>query len=215
VIGFRTPVGVASDIEIERWLCRRRENSSQQKRGSGDVIMRQVLCITALVLASTQAGAQQAPASASGEIPGFELWSSNKVKEASARLEKDIGDKNILFETMGNWKGHSVYLVLRAKTADAEFHKTEEDLYFAMGGHATFVIGGEMVDPKTMPRKQVRSATIKGGEKRDVRPGDVVHVPRAIPHQLVLAPGEKFLYFLIKLDEEPLANLNPHTLKPK
>jgi hypothetical protein len=143
------------------------------------------------------------------------LWSSDKVKEVSERLEKNIGDKSILFETVGNWQGHSVYLVLRGKTADAEFHKTEEDLYFGMGGHATFVIGGEMVDPKNMPRKQMRAPSIKGGIRREVRTGDVLHVPRAIPHQLLIAPGEKFLYFLIKLDEEPLQNLNPHTLKPK
>jgi len=72
-----------------------------------------------------------------------------------------------------------------------------------------------MVDPKNMPRKPMRAPSIKGGIRREVRTGDVLHVPRAIPHQLLIAPGEKFMYFLIKLDEEPLQNLNPHTLKPK
>jgi mannose-6-phosphate isomerase-like protein (cupin superfamily) len=179
--------------------------------------MRHAALLTVLVLVSSHARAQQPPASsgAGAEPPGFALWSSDKVKEVSERLEKNIGDKSILFETVGNWQGHSVYLVLRGKTADAEFHKTEEDLYFGMGGHATFVIGGEMVDPKNMPRKQMRAPSIKGGIRREVRTGDVLHVPRAIPHQLLIAPGEKFMYFLIKLDEEPLQNLNPHTLKPK
>ena len=178
--------------------------------------MRHAMLLAALLLGASPARAQQPAASATGDVPqGFELWSSDRVKEVSDRLAKNIGDKAILFETMGNWKGHSVYLVLRAKTADAEFHKTEEDLYFGMGGHATFVIGGEMVDPKNMPRKQMRSATIRGGAKRELRAGDVLHVPRAVPHQLMLAPGETFLYFLVKLDEEPLQNLNPHTLQPE
>jgi mannose-6-phosphate isomerase-like protein (cupin superfamily) len=179
--------------------------------------MRHVVIPAVLALAiAVPTHGQQAPARASGDAPPeFAMWSADKVKEVSERLEKNIGTQSIIFETVGNWAGHSVYLVLRAKTADAEFHKTEEDLYFAMGGHATFVIGGEMVNPKEMPRKQVRAPSIKGGVRREVRTGDVLHVPRAIPHQLMIAPGEKFLYFLVKLDEEPLQNLNPHTLKPK
>jgi mannose-6-phosphate isomerase-like protein (cupin superfamily) len=179
--------------------------------------MRQHLMLAVLALAiAAPARGQRGAARGTGDAPpDFALWSADKVKEVSERLEKNIGTQSIMFETVGNWQGHSVYLVLRAKTADAEFHKTEEDLYFAMGGHATFVIGGEMVNPKDMPRKQVRAPSIKGGVRREVRTGDVLHVPRAIPHQLVIAPGETFLYFLVKLDEEPLQNLNPHTLKPK
>jgi hypothetical protein len=177
--------------------------------------MRHTVLIAALVLASGDVHVQQAGATANGDDPaGFELWTSNRVKEASDRLEQNIGDKPILFETVGNWKGHSVYLVLRGKTADAEFHKTESDLYIGQKGHATFVIGGEMVDPRNMPRKQVRAPSIRGGIRRDLGAGDILHVPKAIPHQLLLAPGEKFMYLLIKLDEEPLQNLNPHTLQP-
>ena len=178
--------------------------------------MRHYVMFAAVLMLAIPVRAQQPTSKASPDVPaGFELWTADHVKEVSDRLEKNIGDKNILFETMGNWKGHSVYLVLRAATADAEFHQTEEDLYFAVRGHATFVIGGEMVDPKNMPRKQTRAASIRGGAKRDLRPGDVVNVPRAVPHQIMLAPGEKFMYYLIKLDEEPLQNLNPHTLTPE
>src|SRR5262249_15126046 len=156
--------------------------------------MRKLVFIAALIAGAMPAHAQTAAAARAEPPPGFELWSADRVKEVSERLEKNIGDKNILFETMGNWKGHSVYLVLRAETADVEFHKTEEDLYFVMGGHATFVIGGEMVDPKEMPRKQIRASSIRGGAKREMRTGDVIHVPRAVPHQITIAPGEKFLY---------------------
>jgi mannose-6-phosphate isomerase-like protein (cupin superfamily) len=178
--------------------------------------VRHSVVFAALLFAAGSVRAQQPAATPATDVPvGFELWSADHVKEVSDRLEKNIGNKDILFETMGNWKGHSVYLVLRTTTADAEFHQTEEDLYFGVRGNATFVIGGEMVDSKRMPRKQMRSATIRGGAKRELHAGDVVHVPRAVPHQIVLAPGERFMYFLIKLDEEPLQNLNPHTLTPE
>jgi mannose-6-phosphate isomerase-like protein (cupin superfamily) len=179
--------------------------------------MRHMVLLAVLLLASSHVPlqARQADAGSAKDVPdGFVLWTSSLVKEASDRLEKNIGDKSILFETVGNWKGHSIYLVLRGKTADAEFHKTEEDVYIGQRGHATFIIGGEMVDPKNMPRKQMRASSIRGGMKRELRAGDILHVPRAIPHQLVIAPGEQFMYLLFKIDEEPLANLNPHTLQP-
>jgi len=178
--------------------------------------MRCAVLFAALVLAAGPVHAQGSRAASTGDLPaGFELWSSARVKETSDRLEKTIGDKPIIFETIGNWEGHSVYLVLRGKTAEAEFHETESDVYIGQRGHATFIIGGEMVDPKSLPRKQKRGPSIRGGIARDLRAGDVLHVPKAIPHQLVIAPGEQFMYLLFKLDEEPLAGLDPHELVPK
>src|SRR5262249_34042543 len=107
--------------------------------------MRQTIMFAAVLLLCGGAplGAQQRPSAPANETPESALWPADRVKEAADRLEKNIGDKSILFETLGNWKGHSVYLVLRAKTADAEFHKTEEDVYIGLRGKATFVIGGE------------------------------------------------------------------------
>src|SRR4029450_4160109 len=112
----------------------------------------QALRLAAVLLLSGHVplGAQQRAAAPADEIPEFALWPADRVKEASDRLEKNIGDNSILFETLGNWKGHSVYLVLRAKTADAEFHKTEEDVYIGLRGKVTFVFGGDTVDPTDM-----------------------------------------------------------------
>ena len=40
--------------------------------------------------------------------------------------------------------------------------------------------------------------------QRELGPGDVVHIPVGVPHQLVLPEGESFLYDLTKFNEEPL-----------
>ncbi len=54
----------------------------------------------------------------SAEAPkGFGLWNSPRIQELGDRLQKQIGDKEIAFETLGSYQGHSVYLVLRGKTA--------------------------------------------------------------------------------------------------
>jgi mannose-6-phosphate isomerase-like protein (cupin superfamily) len=134
---------------------------------------------------------------------GFGLWSPAHLQEVGARLDKELGDKNMVFETLGTYKGHSVYLVLRGRTAPAEFHETEEDIQIGVRGTATFVIGGELIEPRKLPRKQQQGSGIKGGAKFPVGPGDVVHVPTAVPHVLLIEPNKPYLYILIKLDEEP------------
>lgn len=134
---------------------------------------------------------------------GFGLWSSAHIKEVGDRLEKELGDKKIVFETLGTYRGHSVYLVLRGKTAFAEFHETESDIQIGVRGTATFVIGGELVDAQKLPRKQQQGSSIRGGSKFTVGPGDIIHVPVAVPHVLIIEPNKPYLYILVKLDEEP------------
>jgi mannose-6-phosphate isomerase-like protein (cupin superfamily) len=140
------------------------------------------------------------------EVPGFVEWKAAQFNEAADRLEKKIGKEKMVFETIGNWKGHSVYLVLRGATSPPEFHETEKDVYIIQKGKATFVIGGELVDEEKRPRKQRRGSSIRGGIRRELAPGDIIHIPEATPHQLLINPGEPFMYILIHFDEEPLLN---------
>jgi mannose-6-phosphate isomerase-like protein (cupin superfamily) len=144
-------------------------------------------------------------ASADEPPPGFVLWTPERLAETIERLDREIGDKALVFEAYGNYDGHSVYLVLRGKTSPAELHETEADLYVVRRGRATFVIGGELVGATQQPRKQQRGESIRGGYRCEIGPGDVIHVPIGVPHQLILPAGESFLYDLTKFDEEPLA----------
>lgn len=165
--------------------------------------MSQVLTLSLLVLTMGIPSSQ--PASSEEPPPGFVLWTPERLAETIERLDRELGDKALVFEAYGNYDGHSVYLVLRGRTSAAELHETEADLYVVRRGRATFVVGGELVDAKTQPRKQQRGSSIRGGYRREIGPGDVIHVPKAVPHQLILPEGESFLYDLTKFDEEPLA----------
>ena len=156
-----------------------------------------VLFLLSLVPALSKAQSTDAP-------QGFAIWSAAHIKEVGDRLEKELGDKKIVYETLGHYKGHSVYLVLRGKTSDPEFHETESDIQIGVRGTATFVVGGELVNPKKLPRKQQRGSAINGGAKFPIGPGDVLHVPVAVPHVAIIEPNKPFMYILIKLDEEPL-----------
>ncbi len=159
--------------------------------------MRLFILILFIALQGAAAFAQQA-------IPGFVLRSDDSIQQSADRLEAKLGDKAMVFETIGNHEGHSMYLVLRGKTGESEIHLTESDYYVGVRGTATFLIGGELTDAENRPRKQIRGKGLTGGTSHTIGPGDVVHVPVNTPHHLVITPGEPYMYLLVKVDEEPL-----------
>ncbi len=134
----------------------------------------------------------------------YAFWSALVVDEVADRLEESLGDKSLVWETVGNYDGHSVYLVLRGKTGTAEIHETESDVQISVRGRATSVIGGELLDPENLPRKQIRGSSIQSGLERELAPGDIMHIPPGLPHQLIIDASEPYMYLLIKIDEEPL-----------
>ena len=67
----------------------------------------------------------------------YVYWNSKHVEETADRLEEILGDKALVWETVGNYDGHSVYLVLRGKTGTAEIHETESDVQISVRGSAT------------------------------------------------------------------------------
>ena len=134
----------------------------------------------------------------------FVLWSALVVDEVADRLEATLDDKTLVWETVGNYDGHSVYLVLRGKTGNAEIHETESDVQISVRGRATSVVGGELVNAEKLPRKQIRGTAIENGLHRELTPGDIMHIPPGLPHHLLIDPSEPYMYLLIKIDEEPL-----------
>ena len=134
----------------------------------------------------------------------FVLWKAAFVEAAADRLYESLGDKDLVWETMGNYDGHSAYLVLRGKTDTPELHETESDVQISMRGTATSVVGGKLVNAESRPRKQQRGTAIEGGNRRQLTPGAMMHIPPGVPHQLIIDPADPYLYLLIKIDEEPL-----------
>ena len=84
--------------------------------------------VTALVFAFALIPPAVAAQDTLEAVPGFVLWPASRLQTAADQLEKTIGDKSLVFETIGNYQGHSVYLVLRGSTGQAEVHETEADV---------------------------------------------------------------------------------------
>jgi glc operon protein GlcG len=99
-----------------------------------------------------------------------------------------------LIET-GDYKVHASH---RDGAGKAELHTQDTDILYVLDGTATLVTGGTIVDPKTIETDEVRGASIRGGESRALAPGDVVIVPKGVPHWFAQVPG-KLDYYAVKV----------------
>jgi uncharacterized protein GlcG (DUF336 family)/mannose-6-phosphate isomerase-like protein (cupin superfamily) len=85
----------------------------------------------------------------------------------------------------------------RDGAGQAELHATDTDIFYVLEGHATVVVGGEIVEAKEVAPNEIRGTSIRGGETRELGVGDVLTIPRGVPHwfRSVKTP---FRYYVVK-----------------
>ena len=94
---------------------------------------------------------------------------------------------------------HLLEIIHREKDGRAELHKTKADVMVIQSGTAAIVWGGEVIDPAPTAPNEIQGSGIKGGQKQEVGPGDVIEIPAGIPHQFILAPGTQITYLVVKV----------------
>lgn len=124
---------------------------------------------------------------AAADPPGFVYWPKG-VPPAS-------GSKGAKFDNHGLGISH------RDHSGLAEVHENQTDIMVVQGGEATLIVGGELVSSKTIRPGELQGESIKGGVKKTLSPGDIVHVPPGMPHQFVLDPGKQITYFVVKVNK--------------
>jgi len=132
--------------------------------------------------------------------PGFVMWSGPDLKGYGQKLAPKMNDKKFAMERLATFGNHLAMIAHREADGEAELHETQADIFVVQGGAATLVVGGEMVDGKTTAPGEVRGPSIKGGERKTLGPGDIVHIPAKVPHQLLMPAGKPFTYFVVKVD---------------
>jgi glc operon protein GlcG len=94
--------------------------------------------------------------------------------------------------------GYKVHASHRDGPGVAEVHADDTDVIHVLKGSATLVTGGEVVDPKPIGPAEVRGPSIRGGETRRLRPGDVVVIPSGVPHWFREVAGP-LDYYVVKV----------------
>jgi mannose-6-phosphate isomerase-like protein (cupin superfamily) len=134
--------------------------------------------------------------------PGFALWKGAAVKNAGQELSGKMDDQKFAWQSLGTYDNHLVGISHREGDGSAELHQTQVDILIVESGEATLIVGGTMVAPKTVKPNEVRGTSIDGGEVKQLGPGDILHIPANVPHQLKIPAGTKFTYLVIKVDSK-------------
>ena len=131
---------------------------------------------------------------------GVVVWSGAELKDYGKKLAPKMDAQKLASERLADFGNHAAMIGHREGDGLAEFHETQADVFVVQSGQATLLVGGEVVDGKTTAPGEIRGPSIKGGERKPLAAGDIVHIPAKIPHQLFVEKGREFTYFVLKVD---------------
>jgi len=132
--------------------------------------------------------------------PRAVVWSASELAAYGKKLAPKMSEGKIATERLATYPNHFVMVAHREGDGEGELHETQADVFVVETGAATLVVGGKLVQPRTTQPHEVRGPSIEGGERKALAPGDIVHIPAGVPHQLLVPAGKEFTYFVIKVD---------------
>jgi mannose-6-phosphate isomerase-like protein (cupin superfamily) len=103
---------------------------------------------------------------------------------------------------ISDYPNHYTMLSYRSKTGGGEVHQNFADIFYIVHGDARLLTGGKLVNPTTASAGELRGTIVEGGSETPLHQGDFVHIPANVPHQLIIADGQDFYYFVIKVREQ-------------
>jgi mannose-6-phosphate isomerase-like protein (cupin superfamily) len=104
-------------------------------------------------------------------------------------------------QTLEKYPNHLTMLILREKDGQSELHQHTADVFIVLDGSAGLLTGGHMTGSKQTDNGEFRGTGLEGGTLATLKKGDIVHIPAGVPHQLRIAPGNTFTYFVVKVTE--------------
>jgi glc operon protein GlcG len=98
----------------------------------------------------------------------------------------------------GTDRNYMVHASRREQAGQAEVHELDTDVIYVLGGSATIVTGGTVVDGRVTEPSEIRGVSIDGGETRVIAKGDVITVPNGTPHWFKNVKGP-LTYYVVKV----------------
>ena len=127
------------------------------------------------------------------------VWKSTDIDSKGAALAKKLDAQKVASEVIATDGNRTFMVAHREGPGLAEVHDTQADVIVISKGEITMVYGGTVVDGKTTAPGETRGPAIKGGTEVKLGPGDILHIPAKVPHQMKLDPGKQVTYFVTKV----------------
>jgi uncharacterized RmlC-like cupin family protein len=133
------------------------------------------------------------------EPAGYKYWSAAELKSMSKPLSNK-NDAHTSNEALANFGPDHAMMIHRDANGIAELHENEADVIVVVSGAGTLLVGGTMPGSKSTAPGEMRAPAVEGGDKQKIGPGDILHIPPKVPHQ-VLVDGPQITYFVLKVKE--------------
>lgn len=112
------------------------------------------------------------------------------------RVKSGFAKGGVLFKR-DNYQVHTSY---REQGGKPEAHASDTDIFYIIEGRGRLVTGGKLEGGKETAPGETLGERIEGGEDRPVQAGDIIVIPRTIPHWFKEA-SNPFRYLTMKVRE--------------
>lgn len=127
------------------------------------------------------------------------LWKGPQIAAKIGELGGQLNEDRFAVDRMGDFGSHAVLLVHREGNGPAEMHEDLTDFYVVQQGEGSLVTGGKIVGSHEIEPGEFRGTSIDGGRSLAIKAGDIVNIPPGVSHQVVLKPGQKVTYVILKV----------------
>lgn len=131
---------------------------------------------------------------------GAVLWSGGQLdalhKEASTHMDETKSGMNPLVKE----SKFNAIVFHREGPGPAEIHEKLADFLIVREGEGAVLVGGKAVNPKPTTAGEQRGDKVEGGTRYELKAGDVLYIPAAVPHQVLAEKGKFMNALVIKME---------------
>ena len=183
-------------------MTRKTTNTFRAAVTAGTLLICLTVCAraqsTATTSTSTPPSSQRAPSSATRP---FLVLPARKLAEIEGRLRPGNNTEDVIAGE-GLQTRFFVQHERDKNDSEAEVHDNVDDYHIVLEGAGTYTLGGQLDVPREISPGEWRAARVTGGQKIEVKKGDMIFVPRGTVHVRSTA-GRDFSLMVIKVFAAP------------
>ncbi|MGC1462364.1 MAG: hypothetical protein WA802_09195 [Terracidiphilus sp.] len=129
-------------------------------------------------------------------------WSPAILLERAAYLKKMAGFGNgSATEKLREYPRHMALLSFYSRDCEPEMYQDFAFLFCVLAGSATLLAGGTLIRVQVVESGLMRGTSIEGGNRQELKAGEITHVPAGLPHQILVAGEKTFTCLVLKIQE--------------
>ena len=131
-----------------------------------------------------------------------QVFTADQIHQQFTQAVQQAATKGSGGGVLADYGSHNLRISTRTSDGGAEVHAHFADVFYVTEGHATLVTGGTVIDPADHGNGETLGKSLQNGSSQQIGPGDLIHIPAGLPHQLLIPKGTVFSYLVVKVREQ-------------